>query len=182
MAVTDAKTIRWPQTGIPYVIAKDTKDPSWVKEKIDDFNRAVGRVILLPLNSGDDVNYALITIPSQSSTSPVGQRGKPTKLFSKQDETSFFHELGHLCGLRHENMHDEAPEDVKAADSSAQNTALFAALPTKPSKYGPAAYKPPAVIALTVGYDANSIMRYGANPKNTTLSKYDIIGLRILFP
>jgi len=140
------------------------------------FNVEVGRVILVPLNPHESpegetgVRYAKISIPSSSSMSGLGQNykggGRITKLFSKQDKTSFFHELGHLCGLRHENMHPGCPADVAAEDSSARNEA----------KVG---YQRPSVIELTE-YDQLSIMLYGKN-KNSALSELDKVGLRKLF-
>lgn len=168
MAIIDAKATLWPGTGIPYLI-DEKSDQKWVKENVNMFNAEVGRVVLYPLISINSVPYALITVPSESSTSNVGQTGPITKLFSKLDQTSFFHELGHLCGLRHENMHANAPADVKQADSSFRNAALFGN-----------SYKPPQVKALT-DYDPLSIMRYGGNTKNTKLSQMDIEGIRQLF-
>lgn len=173
MAVIDSNATLWPRTGIPYVIAAGSQTNSeWIRDNIEAFNTVVGKGILFPL-SGNDGNRVEITIPAAQSTSGVGQQGEITRLFCKKDQASLFHEIGHLCGLRHENMHPDAPDNVKKADSSMRTAALF---PTS-------GYTPPTVRTLT-DYDPKSVMLYVDGTeieKNLTLSKRDIEAINTLF-
>ena len=182
MAVIDSNANLWPRTGIPYVIAAGSQTNSqWIRDNIEAFNKAVGKGILFPL-SGNDGDRVEITIPATQSTSGVGRQGETTRLFCKLDQASFFHEIGHLCGLRHENMHPDAPDDVKRADSSMRTAAMFATAGGK-GAYQTAEYTPPTVRTLTA-YDPASVMLYVTGTKiekNLTLSQRDIEGIKTLF-
>ncbi len=163
----------WTNHSIPFEC-----NDEWALKRIEDFNRAVGRIIFVTRHKtlrGHD-NYVVFK-QMEAADSVIGmQGGGPQPLNYKKTLYSIFHEMSHCVGLGHEYFHQHWPLrndllGICPCQTAAEMGLMGACphnVPDKQRKLHKWSFLRVVNNYQSVGnYDAQSIMSY--NPNNLGL-------------
>jgi hypothetical protein len=166
MGVRSAVLNVWANHRIPFECNDD-----WALKRIEDFNRAVGKMIFVTRRFGQP-NY--VTIAPGYAQSNIGMLGgAQTLYYTANSFYSIYHEMGHCVGLGHEYFHPAWP--LRAAllgicvcNTYAQMQNCHHVPLNHPLRLHKEAYLQAVGRFMPVGlYDGQSIMSY--NPNNQGL-------------